>query len=357
MAAAPLKKPKQPSAKIGWVFTAKAQCQDQEELLQLEEEAEYLFGALIDHVNILAFQLEVGKENGYLHYQGYFELINKKRLTWIKSNIYPFEYLDGRRGTPLQAWTYATKDETRVLGPWTIGDCPVENDSGAQKSLEKFGNDIIAGFSDTELFRAHPSCYIRYPRVIDRLRQFSPPTRAADKNLEVYLFYGPPGTGKTEFAKHQAHMMGYYPCEIPIGKDFWLTPHFFGQQYVIIDEFKANISLKDLLRLLDKYPIQAPVKGDFLWWCPHIIVITTNVSPWSWYKYNDRDYEREALFRRITVTYKFAKSPDAMPHPVQIDLNDSSNFPPVQNEVVHPLMNDYNLFMRSMHSTFMNNKK
>lgn len=52
------------------------------------------------------------------------------------------------------------------------------------------------------------------------------------------------------------------------------------------------------------------MKGGFQWWCPDVIVITTNKSPWDWYQYVSRDYEREALFRRIETggAYFFRKN-------------------------------------------------
>lgn len=60
---------------------------------------------------------------------------------------------------------------------------------------------------------------------------------------------------------------------------------------------------------------------------PDIVVITTNRSPWDWYNYNDRDYEREALFRRITGgTYMFRKSIRGVPEPISVDIWDQKNF-------------------------------
>jgi len=98
--------------------------------------------------------------------------------------------------------------------------------------------------------------------------------------------------------------------------------------------FKSNLALKDLLKLLDNKPIEAPVKGSFQWWCPDVVVITTNVSPWNWYKYSDRDYERQALFRRLKTggCYKFEKNADAIPTPVEIDIEDQLAFGPVEQQ-------------------------
>lgn len=99
-----------------------------------------------------------------------------------------------------------------------------------------------------------------------------------------------------------------------------------GKKYVIIEDFKSNISLANLLNLLDKYPVEVATKGSFTWWLPDIIVITTNRSPHDWYDYNDRDDEKNAVFRRFTGAYRFDKNDTRTPTPVEVDIYDASKF-------------------------------
>lgn len=316
--------------RIGWCFTAKPRLAEQHvpdgteyERNLFEEEVWDLISDLIEYCNAYAFQLEVAPTTGYQHFQGYFELNNKNRFSWIQNHIRKFEFLQERKGSPQQAWSYATKLETRLAGPFTHGEVTVA-DKGEQKRLELFLKDVRSGHDDEKLMESHPSCWIRYPKAIDRVRSIQLPVRTC--KLEVYLFFGPPGTGKTDFAYDQGMKLGYVPYELPIGKDFWVTPTMYNKKYIIIDEFKANLALKDLLKVLDKRPIEAPLKGGFAWWMPDIIVVTTNISPWYWYPYNNRDFEREALFRRFTGAYSFAKNPEMVPSPQGIDLNDQAAF-------------------------------
>lgn len=122
-------------------------------------------------------------------------------------------------------------------------------------------------------------------------------------------------------------MAGYQPYVLPIGKDFWLTPAIVGKNFVIIEDFKSNLGLKDLLNLLDVYPIEVPIKGGFTWWIPHIIVVTTNRSPHDWYAYNDRDDEKEAVFRRFTGgAYRFDKTLLKQPQPIEVDIRNPAHF-------------------------------
>jgi hypothetical protein len=71
-----------------------------------------------------------------------------------------------------------------------------------------------------------------------------------------------------------------------------------GQKLVLFDDFdKGQISFRLLLRLLDRYPMQVPIKGGFVEWCPRVIYITSNLGPARWYP--SEDYM--VLHRRLDV--------------------------------------------------------
>jgi len=122
-----------------------------------DNEAVVLFGALLDFCQIFAFQREIAPNTGYNHYQGYLELVNKNRHTWIQNQLLKshlhFEFLEGAKGTPIQAWSYATKEETRADGPWTFGE--PRHSEKANKS-ELFVKAIKSGASDSELCDSFP---------------------------------------------------------------------------------------------------------------------------------------------------------------------------------------------------------
>lgn len=178
------------------------------------------------------------------------------------------------------------------------------------------------GATDMQLMEADFSTYCRFSRGIAEYRSLvRPPDRSGP--LEVVLFYGEPGAGKTEFAIQQLGV-DYY--RLPLSDNFWLTPAVAGKKMILLDEFRANMKLAMLLQLLDKYPIEVAKKGGFTWWMPDVIVITTNISPWNWYDYNNRDMEREALFRRFTACYRFFKNPERVPRPVEIDIENPADF-------------------------------
>lgn len=191
-----------------------------------------LYGRLIDFCDVFAFQLESAPSTGYLHYQGYLECTIKKRHDTIQKELAKdglhFEYLHKRKGEPAQAWAYSIKEDTRVFGPWTLGE-PREK-AKANKS-HQFVVAVKSGLTDAQLFDTHPSMMLLHHRRAEVIRQefgvrYEEPRRTTP--LEVYLFFGPPGCGKTEFALSQGELAGYQRYSLPLGKDFWLTDRAVG---------------------------------------------------------------------------------------------------------------------------------
>lgn len=68
--------------------------------------------------------------------------------------------------------------------------------------------------------------------------------------------------------------------------------------------------LNSLLKLIDRYIRQVPIKGGHCWWTPDIIIMTANKGPMKWYKfepteqYPDGRKDKEvALRRRFDIIY------------------------------------------------------
>lgn len=285
--------------RIGWCFTLKAICQDKNDEEAINKEAEWLIGQMIDHCEKYAFQLESAPTTGYLHFQGYFELNNKNRFEWIQKHITKFEFLQERKGTPKQAWTYCTKQETQIYGPWTLGE-PTVNDSGNAKVLEQFVRAIESGATNEKLWEDFPSCMVRYPRTPSMRKFDTKPIRTEE--LKVYVLYGPPGTGKSRTAVEK------YPdiYKVPFSKTgLWMTQDAAGVKQVLLEDFNGELPLKYFNRILDRYPEKVEIKGGHVWWCPDLILITTNILPSLWYPMDDRQDVLGQIYRRITGCYDF----------------------------------------------------
>lgn len=228
---------------------------------------------------------EVGEE-GTPHIQGFLSLSQRKSMSWVKNAISDRIHLETTKGSPKQASTYCKKDgDYDEYGTLPAG-------SGERTDLARVVADIKKGKTMRELSENHPTAVLRYGSGVLRLRQYVRPSR--NNPPQIHVFHGDPGTGKTrrvwEFADHS---------------ELWVHP---GNQWfdgydqhpsVLFDDFEGSwFKLSYLLKLLDRYVFQVPVKGGFVWWCPTHIYITSNIEPKMWYP-NATELHQKALMRRL----------------------------------------------------------
>lgn len=254
---------------------------------------EVAFAALFTahvHFKYLVFQKE---KQTVEHYQAYVEFYKPLRFGGIKA-LCPRAHIEARRGTRQQCIDYCKKPSTRIDGPWEYGE--TESKQGKRNDLSDLAMAVKAGATNEALFDLNPGLVLRMNRHIDRLRSWFKPTRT--KDLDVILRYGKPGTGKTESCHTD------YPdlFRLPVSKDLWMD-NYQQEKAVLIDDFAGNVGLSQLLQIIDKYPIQVPIKGAFVWWCPDVIIITTNVHPMKWYDYTTRQDSWKAVTRRFSTIW------------------------------------------------------
>lgn len=181
-----------------------------------EDEGWELQGVLSDFCSCCAFQVESAPETGYLHFQGYLELVNRNTHVWIQNKLkehgFHFQFLQRRLGSAQKAWAYSTKDETRVLGPWLHGDI---DESSAKKDTTY--EEALAASSIREglaiVKSKRPRDYCLYGSTIERnlashhVKPFIHKYQITQFNREPLFFttsksfvvYGDSNTGKTSF--------------------------------------------------------------------------------------------------------------------------------------------------------------
>ncbi|QCW23680.1 MAG: replication-associated protein [Circoviridae sp.] len=122
---------------------------------------------------------------------------------------------------------------------------------------------------------------------------------------QVYWLYGPTGSGKTRYAVDHC------------GDKYWISHDekwfdgYDGQENVILDDVRASsYKFNWLLRLLDRYPLQVPVKGGFVCWTPKFIYITAPEIPEKVFCNHEtgEPWDRiDQLLRRITQIIEFPR--------------------------------------------------
>jgi len=224
-------------------------------------------------IQFIVYQLEVAPETGHLHCQGYVQLtkqLGKKRVQELLRNPC---HLEAANGSLEENITYCTKEETRL-----DGTSPVQRgkpkEQGRRTDLETLAQRIVReGKVTEELARENPGHYVRYFRGFQALSNKinKPKDRRKPK---VFFYWGAPGCGKSRLA-HTLFPTAYSAVDM---KENWFDG-YDQEDTVIFDDFEGNIPLRNMLKLLDYYRLQLPVKGSFAPIAANCFVFTSNIEP------------------------------------------------------------------------------
>jgi len=161
-----------------------------------------------------------------------------------------------------------------------------------------------------------PEVAAKYPRFLHDYKNALTPERRWKTYIHVLI--GKTGTGKTR-AVFDVHPMVW--TKPPGG---WYDG-YEGQEYILIDDFDGkDIEFRFILQLLDRYPLQVPVKCSFRNWVPKKIFITSNLEIKDWY-HRDNEELLEPLLRRVSHTWHFPAEKEMFmlwnttAHPVDIN--------------------------------------
>jgi hypothetical protein len=260
-----------------WVFTTNNYTSEDEDCLQELGEG--------DRTEYLCYGRETG-DSGTPHLQGYIIFTSRKTLSQVR-RLVRRSHLEKAKGSPRQCKEYCEKDGD--FYEW--GDCP-STGRGKRNDLHELWQKAKDGVSLKALSDSHGTSFIKYYRGVERVRTLHSSTR--QWATEVYVFWGPTGTGKTKRA--------FELCSDPYvhSGSSWFDG-YDGQGDVIFDDFGGSeFKLTYLLKLLDRYPMQVPIKGSFVQWKPKRVFITANYHPDDWYP-NAKPEHKAALKRRISV--------------------------------------------------------
>lgn len=170
-----------------------------------------------------------------------------------------------------------------------------------QNQLISVRESIQSGTTERELYEQNALVCARFPKFVAKHLEWQTPQLR--NNLKVELHCGPTGSGKTHYAFQRYPDLFNMP--VKSGQTLWFNG-YSAQAVVLIDDFKGGFGLDNLLRLLDKYPIQVETKGGMVWFQPNLIILTSNFKEEEWYDYHRRAEHLAALKRRITNRYKWS---------------------------------------------------
>lgn len=251
-----------------------------------------------DGINYLIFGVERGSQ-GTLHFQGYLQHSNQIRMSAAKAILGHRVHLEVSKGTPEQNIRYCAKDGHVVV----IYGTPKGQAKRRAQELSKFEEQsnvmktlIDSGSVLKDLWDKDFAYMVKHWRGVERYIHVHKPERILPPKVECFI--GKPGTGKTRFVHDFARI--FYDGDLwTWGGDRWFDG-YCGQKVACFDDFRGEIPISNLLKALDRYDNQQPVKGGFVWFHPRHIFITSNEKIESWYP--DAPMESvNAIRRRLKI--------------------------------------------------------
>lgn len=226
-------------------------------------------------------------ESGTPHLQGYLELPRRKRRNAVRELGLTRGRLTPRAGTQEEAANYCKKD-----GDFEEHGILVVRQPGRRSDLELIRSQLRAGVPTLTIADENFGTWIQYRRSFDEYRALL--ARGVKRlGVFVYVIHGRTGVGKTRFVYQFAEELGLDLYRIPHPDCKWFDG-YIGQKMVLLDDYRGEANLSFFLQLLDRYPMDSPVKGSFVPWRPTLIFITSNYDPRQWHE------EYQPVERRIT---------------------------------------------------------
>lgn len=238
---------------------------------------------------------ETCPKTGRIHYQGWIQFVNKKRMGGVKKIMGSKSlHLEPCMGSEHQNDKYCKKD-----GDWW--EKGVFKCQGQRTDMEAIKKAIDDEESMKVIADDHFGDYIRYHKGFEAYRALVQKAKAKEfRKVEVEVLWGRTGTGKTREGMKQAG----YKIE---GSEMEWWDGYEGEQTILIDEYDSQVSLPRLLNILDGYQLRLPIKGGFTYARWTKVIITSNIDPREWHP-NAKPFHREALMRRLTKVTEMCHS-------------------------------------------------
>lgn len=244
---------------------------------------------LPDWVDYLAYGDEVTKD-GKKHYQCF---VYTHKTRWSKFK----EWIGDSYRAPMKGTFKNNEDYCSKQGKLKeFGERP---DQGARKDLltckrklEEIKKDTLEHAEDEELF----GTICKHHKFMNAYNNHYHGKRAPN-NAPVHVTYicGPPGCGKTRYVRDlEPDVYDCPPDDNFKWKDGYMLHEAVLYDNVGVDSFSPGRILKEL----DRYKIQCPVKGGFVWWKPLRVYITSVHTP---DKIAEKFDHKNEFIRRISV--------------------------------------------------------
>jgi len=257
-------------------------------------------------VSFIKFQPERSPTSDKMHVQGYCELTGPTAPSTVSAIIgqgLVKPHLEVCKGSAQQNYDYVSKTATAVCDEFP--DLCVEwgamGQQGARTDLDDLAAQCAADdVTVQDIADNNPGMFIRYHRGIEALIQLNDKPRPVGLPKKVLFFYGTTGTGKTRAAFEEAGEDAY--SWGPEQGKWWNG--YNRHKTVIMDEFRGQLEMGYMLRLLDVYPMKIETKGGMRQFVADTVILTGPMHPKELYPSLGNDLHDQFL-RRIDEVREF----------------------------------------------------
>lgn len=183
-----------------------------------------------------------------------------------------------------------------------LGDEPSQ---GIRIDLVTIRDRLMNGESIDDITNEDPQLYHAYGRTMERISDIVARRRTRQWMTSGEWFYGPSGTGKSHRAFESFHEDTHFVKDLEC--KWW--DGYKGQPIVILEDFRGQISLSQLLRMVDRYPLTVPVRGrESVPFLARKVIVTSSKHPsLVYYNCGESLDQIERRFNVIEMAQKYSE--------------------------------------------------
>lgn len=255
---------------------------------------------------------EIGNENQTPHSHIYLNFKNARYFNSIRKAFDEVPHIDSCYGTPSENRDYVFKEGKWIDDPkgetnlrdthYEEGELPEDN-QGKRNDLSMIRDLVKEGISTYDIIDNHPQFLFRR-NDIDNLRALHKTEEYKNKFREVKVIYifGTTASGKTRYVMDKFGYTNVYRVSD------YKNPfdEYEYQDVILFEEFRGQISISQMLELLDGYPCTLPCRYHNKTACYTKVYICTNIPLQKQYAEIGIDKETfDAFIRRLYAVMEF----------------------------------------------------